>query len=144
MTNATRTRRKVWAIAALAAVAAIGYIGWILQPSLAIEESQVLDHDNRVAGKVYRILGSDYLVELDSGAALLIDHSTIKLIPKSGPVAGISVGRYKIVSKRSLVGVDLTNSESFNHQTPVIRDGRVFFFNPMTPGGGELSFPAKK
>jgi hypothetical protein len=76
-----------------------------------------------------------FLVRLESGTQLLVDldAKTIILSAKLNPSA-LAVGKYLLILKDRLKGIDLGTSEGFARQTIVIQNGRLILSDPRASG----------
>jgi len=104
--------------------------------------SNVSPAGGNVSGEVFKSSGGVFLVRLNSGSQLTVQANPprVFLSPKSGP-SGFRICNYLVVPAASLGGVDLSTSESFDKQVPVIGDGKIILKDPMQQGG-EFSFPS--
>lgn len=128
-----RTQHRTTLMLAIFAVAlvAVSFLAWY-RPKVFSFYANVSPVSSNVSGQVFRSSGGVFLVRLNSGSQLTVEPNPprVFLSPKSTP-SGFRVGNYLVVPAASIGGVDLSKSESFGRQVPVIGDGKVTLKDPM-------------
>lgn len=117
------------------------FFGWY-RPKAFSFYAKVSSVNNSVSGEVFKASDGIFLVRLDSGSQLTVQKSPpMVFLSPSSKRTGFRVGRYLILPTASVGGVDLSKSEGFDKQVPVIGGGRVILKDPMQRNGS-FSFPS--
>jgi hypothetical protein len=87
-----------------------------------------------ITADVYRS-GQVLLVVLDGGTRLLVDleKGAVSLQPELSRHEGFRVGRFLIVPRNQLHGIDLKTSEGFARQSVIVQDNILFLKDPRSP-----------
>jgi hypothetical protein len=98
--------------------------------------SNVSPINGNISGEVFRSSDGVFLVRLDSGSQLIVRLSPPRVfLSQKSTRGGIQIGGYLIVPAASIDGVDLSKSESFSRQVPVISKGKIVLKDPLQRGG---------
>jgi hypothetical protein len=130
-------RHRIHIMVALTVILLVGvtFLAWY-SPRVFSFHANVSPLGGKASGEVFGSSRGVFLVRLNSGAQLTVQTNppVVFLSPISSP-NGFRVGNYLIVPAISLGGVDLSKSESFNRQLPVISDGKVTLNDPKQRDG---------
>jgi len=128
-------------VVALSVMFLVGVFLACYRPRVFSFHAYVSPIGGNASGEVFASSGGIFLVRLNSGSQLTVHTNPpgCFLSPKSSP-SGFRVGDYLIVPAISLVGVDLSKSEGFDRQLPVMSNGKVTLKDPKQRDG-EFSFP---
>jgi hypothetical protein len=125
------------AIVVLLGVSLFGRYG----PKVFSFHAKVSPLNSTVSGDVFKSSAGVFLVRLDSGSQMIVQGNPPKVfLSPSSKRKGFRIGRYLILSVADIGGVDLSKSESYDKQVPVIVDGKVTLRDPMQRDGS-FSFP---
>ena len=135
-------RHRTQIVVALTVMLLVGvaFFAWY-RPRVFSFHANVSPIGGNASGEVFGSSGGVFLVRLNSGSQLTVQTNPpgVFLSPTSSP-CGFRVGNYLIVPAVSLGGVDLSKSESFDRQLPVISNGKVTLKDPKQRDGA-FSFP---
>ena len=139
-----RERTQLMLVLAVVLIGGVACFAWYRLRffSFHANVSPVAPAVDNVSGEVFRSSGGVFLVRLNSGSQLTVQPNPprVFLSPKSSP-SGFRVGNYLVVPSTSVGGVDLSKSESFGRQVPVISGGKITLKDPMQRDGA-FSFPS--
>jgi hypothetical protein len=138
-----RKARRMQLMLALAIVVLLGVslFGWY-GPKVFSFHATVSPLNSTVSGDVFKSSDGVFLVRLDSGSQMTVQGNPPKVfLSPNSTRKGFRIGRYLILSAADIGGVDLSKSESFDKQVPVIGDGKVTLKDPMQRDGS-FSFPS--
>lgn len=135
-----RHRTQIMVALAVLLFVGVALFAWY-RPRVFSFHANVSPISGNASGEVFASSGGVFLVRLNSGAQLTVQTNPLGvfLLPTSSP-SGFRVGNYLIVPAVSLGGVDLSKSEGFDKQLPVISDGKVTLKDPKQRDGA-FSFP---
>jgi hypothetical protein len=108
----------------------------IYEPTIFKLHATIKDQGNGITGLAFKNGESLFLVNLSTGPQLTVDlrEQKVYLASKIG-ASGFRFGKYLLLSKRQLRGIDLSVSEGFNRQRPVVEHGTLRFKDPLSPNG---------
>lgn len=130
-------RHRTQVMVALTVMLLVGVISFVwYRPRVFSFHANVSPIGGNVSGEVFGSSGGVFLVRLNSGSQLTVQTNPprVFLSPTSSP-NGFRVGNYLIVPAVSVGGVDLSRSESFDKQLPVIGDGKITLKDPKQRDG---------
>ena len=137
----TQTRSKMNRILIAAVLVAVVFVVWY-RPALLAFHTQVQPSANTTGGQVFRSGTNLFLIRLDTGSQMTVDlaQNAVFLAPEKSRSRGLMLGKFLLLSKRDLRGVDLSIAEGFDRQVPNIVKGSVSLKDPMAPNS-DFSFP---
>ena len=120
---------------ALTVVALIGVFFWY-RPKVFSFHTEVSPISNNVSGEVFRSSDGIFLVRMISGSQLTVKTNPprVFLSPRSMR-SGFRIGDYLVIPAASVGGIDLSKSEGFDRQVPVIGEGRITLKDPKQQDG---------
>jgi hypothetical protein len=135
-----RTRTQLIIAIIIVALLCVSFLVWY-RPKVFSFHAKVSAINDNVSGEVYQSSDGIFLVRLISGTQLTVETNppSVFLSPSSTP-KGIQFGRYLIVQSGDIGGVDLSKSESFDRQVPVIEKGKITLKDPLQLDSS-FSFP---
>ena len=100
--------------------------------------------NNDTSGKVFKSSDGIFVVRLDSGTQLTVQQNPPKVfLSPSSKMKGFSIDNFLVLPTSAIGGIDLSQSEGFSRQVPLIKDGMVILKDPMKQNG-VFSFPLNK
>ncbi|HEY1719451.1 MAG TPA: hypothetical protein VGH42_14320 [Verrucomicrobiae bacterium] len=113
---------------------------FLFRPHIFIFYANVSSNQN-VSGKVFRSPDGFFFVKLDSGSQLTVQESPTKVfLSSSSKTKGFCIGRFLILPASAIGGIDLSKSEGFGQQVPIIKNGIVTAKDPLKQNSS-FSFP---
>jgi hypothetical protein len=113
---------------------------FLFRPHIFIFHANVSSNQN-VSGKVFRSSDGFFFVKLDSGSQLTVQESPPKVfLSSSSKRKGLCIGRFLILPASAIGGIDLSKSEGFGQQVPIIKNGIVTMKDPLKQNSS-FSFP---
>ena len=116
---------------------------FVAKPRVFTYHSRLTSSQN-IPGKVFGPSDGVFIVRLDSGSQLTLEQDPPRIfLLTDSKNPGFRIWHFLFLPASAIGGVDLSKSEGFNRQVPVIKDGMVIFNDPMNQSG-VFSFPLKK
>jgi hypothetical protein len=134
-------RQIVSCLIALGVLAIVAF--FVLKPRVFLYHSKVVSNQN-ISGEVFESSDGIFIVRLDSGSQLTVQQTPPRVFLLTGSkMAGVCIGHFLVLPASAIGGLDLSRSEGFNRQVPVVKDGMITINDPMSQNG-IISFPIEK
>src|SRR5438105_3433026 len=92
------------------------------RPRVLIFHARISSAHNRA--EVFRSADAAFFVQFDSGSQLTVRQNPPKVfLSNSTRKRGTLFGKYLVLPASALGGIDLSQNEGFNRQTPIITNG---------------------
>lgn len=128
---------------ALTGFLAVVFLVWY-QPCIFWFHANISAISGYVSGKVYKSSNGVFFVRLDSGSQLTVKQSPLKVfLSPSTKKKGFCISHFLVLPASAVGGIDLSQSESFSRQVPIIDNGTMKLKDPMQQNG-LFSFPLAK
>ena len=137
--NSSLRRTILWFV--VIAILAFSTV-FFLRFRVFVFHADIVSNQN-ISGKVFKSSNGIFVVRLDSGSQLTVQQNPPKVfLLAHAKLSGFCVGRFLIIPKSAIDGIDLSQSESFNRQVPIVKDDMITLEDPLKKGG-TFSFPLK-
>jgi hypothetical protein len=138
MIKPTIFRRIAILLIALGIAIILAFLLW--KPRVFTYHSKVFSKQN-ISGCVFKSPDGTFIINLDDGQQLIVQQDLQKVFLRtSSKEAGLRVGKYLFIGASAVNGLDLSKSESFSRQAPVVTNGTILIHDPKSQNG-DLFFP---